>query len=109
MLLLTNTTAREVGAAGWIARKLSSSVLGNIRVALSRGADHPVYAAHLVEADMNEACVEVGGWLVRIGNGWQHLQVLLNALSYEVDAAIMPMLLHMLKACQRYCTCCCTC
>ncbi len=71
-------------------------MLGNTRAALSCGVGHPVYDAHLVEADMNEACVEVGGWLMRIGNGWQHLQVLLPALRHEVDAAIMPMLLHML-------------
>ena len=49
---------------------------------------------------MNEARVEVGGWLMRIGNGWQHLQVLLNAMSCEMDAAIMPVLLHMLKSCR---------
>ena len=57
-------------------------MLGNTRAALNCGAHRPVYVAHLVEADMNKACVEVGGWLMCIGNGWQHLQVLLNALSH---------------------------
>ena len=71
-------------------------------------ADCPVYDAHLIEADMNETCVEVGGWLMRIGNGWQHLQVLLSAMSHEVDAAIMPTLLHMLLHMLKSCTCCCT-
>ena len=71
-------------------------MLGHTRAAaLSCGADRPMYSAHLVEADMNEACVEVGGWLMRVGNGWQHLQAILHALSHEVDAATMPMLLHM--------------
>jgi len=55
-------------------------VLGNTRVDLGYGADCPAYDAHLIEADMNEACVEVGGWLMRIGNRWQHLQALWHAL-----------------------------
>ncbi len=45
-------------------------MLGSIRFAPICGGDSPVYDAHLVEADMNEACVEVGGWLMRIGDGW---------------------------------------
>ncbi len=55
-------------------------MLDNNRADLSCGVDHPVYDAHLVETDMNKACVEVGGWLMRIGNGWQHLQVTLHAM-----------------------------
>lgn len=84
-------------------------MLDNTRADLSCGVDRPVYEAHLVEADVNKACVEVGGRLMRIGNGWQHLQVSPNAVSHEVDAAIvpvlllhmlLPMLLHMLKSCR---------
>ncbi len=75
LLPLTTITVREVSVAGQTARGRSSSMLGNTRVDLSCGADRPVHDAHLVETDMNEACVEVGGRLMRIGNGWQHLQV----------------------------------
>ena len=75
-------------------------MLDNTRADLSCGVDRPVHEAHLVEADMNKACIEVGGRLMRIGNGWQHLQVSPNALSHEVDAAIVPVLLHMLKSCR---------
>ena len=80
-------------------------MLDNTRADLNCGVDRPVYEAHLVEADMNKACVKVGGRLMRIGNGWQHLRVSPNALSHEVDAAIVPvlllhMLLRMLKSCR---------